>query len=202
MTAVEASGPGFRWGDGKTGTGRGGDASGPNCVRGDAGMAEEVVTIGRSGVPQAQRRTAKKFSAVRQKLFLDHLARTCNVRASAAEAGIHYSTVYVERRRNRAFADQWREAIAIGYDALEARLVELANRALDPAEASAAIDGGEPIVVSVADAIRLLQWHRQQRDTGVSARRGRKRRPTPEETDEAILRKLRVLDRAAGRAGT
>jgi hypothetical protein len=40
-------------------------------------------------------------------LFLDHLAQTANVSASARAAGVGSSAVYAERRRSPAFRDAW-----------------------------------------------------------------------------------------------
>lgn len=47
--------------------------------------------------------------------FLDHLAETANVSASARAAGVASSAVYAERRRSPAFRDAWALALAEGY---------------------------------------------------------------------------------------
>ena len=56
-------------------------------------------------------------------LFLDHLAQTANVSASAREAGVTSSAVYAERRRTPAFRDAWALALAEGYARLETDLL-------------------------------------------------------------------------------
>ena len=55
-------------------------------------------------------------------LFLDHLAQTANVAASARAAGVTSSAVYAERRRTPAFRDAWALALAEGYARLETDL--------------------------------------------------------------------------------
>lgn len=56
-------------------------------------------------------------------LFLDHLAQTANVSASALAAGVKNSAVYAERRRSPAFRDAWALALAEGYARLETELL-------------------------------------------------------------------------------
>jgi hypothetical protein len=56
-------------------------------------------------------------------LFLDHLAQTANVSASALAAGVKSSAVYAERRRTPAFRDAWALALAEGYARLETDLL-------------------------------------------------------------------------------
>ncbi|OYY70135.1 MAG: hypothetical protein B7Y44_03965 [Sphingomonadales bacterium 28-55-16] len=55
--------------------------------------------------------------------FLDHLAQTANVSASARVAGVGSSAVYAERRRSPAFRDAWALALAEGYARLETDLL-------------------------------------------------------------------------------
>ena len=45
-------------------------------------------------------------------LFLDHLAQTANVAASARAAGVLSSAVHAERRRSPAFRDAWALALS------------------------------------------------------------------------------------------
>lgn len=55
--------------------------------------------------------------------FLDHLAETANVSASARAAGVASSAVYAERRRSPAFREAWALALAEGYARLETDLL-------------------------------------------------------------------------------
>lgn len=59
------------------------------------------------------------LSPERIKIFLDVLAEGCNVTRAAAAAGVGRQTAYDRRKRDQAFAQAWREAIALGVTALE-----------------------------------------------------------------------------------
>lgn len=73
---------------------------------------------------------ATAFDARARKAFLDHLAMTSNVAASARAAGISSARAYALRRRNPGFHDQWQAALAEGFARLEAELLAEALRAV------------------------------------------------------------------------
>lgn len=56
-------------------------------------------------------------------LFLDHLAESSNVTASAKTAGVTSSAIYRERRRNADFAGRWHQALCEGFVRLETELL-------------------------------------------------------------------------------
>ncbi|WOF43681.1 hypothetical protein KNJ79_01560 [Sphingopyxis indica] len=56
-------------------------------------------------------------------VFLDELAASSNVAASARAAGVSANAMYRERRRNAAFAKRWLAALCEGYARLEAELL-------------------------------------------------------------------------------
>ncbi|HEX2811389.1 MAG TPA: hypothetical protein VHO04_01805 [Sphingopyxis sp.] len=56
-------------------------------------------------------------------VFLDALAESSNVAASARAAGIAANAMYRERRRNAGFAARWHEALCEGFARLEAELL-------------------------------------------------------------------------------
>ena len=58
-----------------------------------------------------------------QDLFLEALAESSNVAASARTAGVSANAMYRERRRNSAFAARWHEALCEGFARLEAELL-------------------------------------------------------------------------------
>ncbi len=81
--------------------------------------------------------------------FLETLAQTSNVSASAAAANTPLATAYRVRRDDPAFALKWRGALHEGYEHLEMEVLAylrgtMADRKID-----------------VASAIRLLAAHRQ-----------------------------------------
>lgn len=58
-----------------------------------------------------------------RKAFLDHLAQTANVSASARVAGVAGGCFYAERQRSPAFCSAWALALAEGYARLETNLL-------------------------------------------------------------------------------
>ena len=55
--------------------------------------------------------------------FLEALAETSNVAASARAAGVTGNAMYRERRRNAGFAARWHAALCEGFARLEAELL-------------------------------------------------------------------------------
>lgn len=87
-----------------------------------------------------------------RRLFLDHLAESSNVTASAEKAGISVSRAYKVRREEIEFARQWLGALAEGYLHLELEVV----RRLREGDFKVGEDGK----FDFANAIRLLAAHR------------------------------------------
>lgn len=145
----------------------------------------------------------------RRQLFLETLSETCNVRAAVAATGMSSSGLYYLRNRDPDFADQWQEALVIAYDRLEQALVRHALRELGEIDsedvphrdhATAPVAGnpgtGLPPVLQKVDfqlALLLLNRHR----SAVEGRGGprRAKRPTPEQTDALLRKKLDALAR-------
>jgi hypothetical protein len=95
-----------------------------------------------------------------RRLFLDHLAESSNVTASAEKAGISASRAYKVRREEAEFARQWLVALAEGYLHLEMDVV----RRLREGDARTTDDGK----FDFANAIRLLAAHRDNAARGAS----------------------------------
>jgi hypothetical protein len=81
-------------------------------------------------------------------IFLQALAESSNVSASAAKANVTTARVYKARREESAFAVKWRAALREGYDNLE---IELLGHLRNPDPARK---------MDVAAAVRLLAAHR------------------------------------------
>ena len=81
--------------------------------------------------------------------FLEALAETSNVTASAVRANVPLRTVYKVRRADAAFAAEWQLALHEGYDMLEMALLGYL-RDPDPKRK-----------MDVAAALRLLAAHRE-----------------------------------------
>ena len=155
---------------------------------------DSIYFRGKSGGVQRRRIRHDGWTARRRAIFLDHLAATCNVEASAKAAGPHVATVYALRRRDPDFAAQWRAALESGFDRLQAMLIE---RAMGPMVVAI---GETPVPdaaqMDTALAMQLIEHHRRT-ITGAKMRRGGpvQTRATEEETNAAILKRLKVLHR-------
>lgn len=73
----------------------------------------------KSGAPSVRRLSYASWS----RPFLDALAATSNVAASARAAQVPTKTVYDARRTNPEFHRKWQEALCEGYDLLEMDLL-------------------------------------------------------------------------------
>ncbi len=73
---------------------------------------------------------ASGFDARARKLFLEHLALTSNVAASARKAGVASSRGYALKRKNPDFARDWQAALSEGFARLEAELLAEALRTI------------------------------------------------------------------------
>jgi hypothetical protein len=82
-------------------------------------------------------------------VFLEALAETSNITASAVRANVPLRTVYKVRRADEAFAADWQVALHEGYDMLE---MELLGYLRDPQPQRK---------MDVAAALRLLAAHRE-----------------------------------------
>ena len=110
--------------------------------------------------------------------FLELLAQTSNIAASARTANVPLSTVYRMRRNDREFAAKWEHALYEGYTSLE---MELLGYLRSP-EADRKMD--------VANALRLLTAHRET-VAREKARRGKRDRKEVLASLEAKLEKMR-----------
>ena len=131
--------------------------------------------------------------------FLDHLAATCDVKASARSIGVGVSSVYVLRRRDERFAAEWQQALALGYQMLETQLVGhvLSH---DPSNYLTNGDTAKTGAIYVEHALRLLTVHREALLKTAKAPRGGSvhRQVSQEETDAALLASIAKTERKLG----
>lgn len=66
----------------------------------------------------------KLFDKAAKTVFLEWFAATCNVKFSAAKAGVAYQTVFKHRMKDEAFAEAWGRCLAQGYARVEAQSLE------------------------------------------------------------------------------
>lgn len=149
------------------------------------------------GSPVIRRIRRDGWTKAARAVFLDHLAATCNVRASAQAAGRGYHSVYGLRRRDPDFAAAWEAAIETGYARLEAMMLARASGTGGTAAIDNAIDPEtlpEPPDIDRMDSemgMRLLALHRKRGPND----RGRKpfRRVSQSEVEQALLKRLKAL---------
>lgn len=133
------------------------------------------------------RSTGKRWTSAAERRFLDHLAATCNVRASAAACGFDLSLIYRKRRADPGFARSWQMALEQGYSTLETLLLQRATEALDGREPEPGLVI-EPMTVKEATA--LLAAHRARVNGHPRPRRRWARPRSLDEMRSSILAKL------------
>ncbi len=101
----------------------------------------------------------KPAFATWSKKFLQHLAETSNVTASAEHASVATSTAYEARRHNPEFNRAWRQALCDGYELLELELLRRLREGEVKPTAEAARGSRR---YDNATAFRLLAAHREQ----------------------------------------
>jgi hypothetical protein len=92
---------------------------------------------------QKRRVAGPELSEAKRNAFFQTLAATCNVALASKVVGVDPAGIYRARRRDPAFAAGWDEALAIGYDRLEAEALRYAierigDVPIDPESADAA----------------------------------------------------------------
>lgn len=154
------------------------------CVSFRLAWEEALEIFALSGRKAANQSAAQRKADQWKKVFLEELAETSNVTASAAKADVPTSEVYRARRANRDFAAQWRAALFEGYANLE---MEVLGYLRDPAPARK---------MDVAVALRLLAAHKET----VAKERAQRANVSTAQVRETIERKVEELrKKVAGR---
>ena len=141
------------------------------------------------------------WTAVRRRAFLDHLSQHCNVAAACRAVGMDPSSAYHLRRRDAGFAAQWREALEVNYERLEAALLRYSIDSLgSERDVEADADApGEGRAVRATDVQVAVQMLGRRREGAAPARMGAVA-AAREETDAALRRQLDVLAKRLKRA--
>lgn len=147
------------------------------------------VLVGKDG-PQLIRSSGRRWSDAAEARFLDHLAATCNVTASADAAGFTRVAIYKRRRRDSAFAERWQAALDQGYARIEALVLRRIEEALE----GFVPDPDLPIPpLTMKDALAVLGHHRRSVDRGPRSRRQWARPRSLDEVRDSILAKLEAI---------
>ena len=92
-----------------------------------------------------------------ERIFLDQLGETSNVKAACELASVSQSLVYKRRRDDPDFARQWYAALSEGYDNLEMELLSrLREGRLEDVDAE-----GNKRKFDIGTAFRCLVAHRE-----------------------------------------
>lgn len=129
---------------------------------------------------------SKALSLKARSGFLNHLAATGSVDAAADAAEIAPIQAYAACRTDAAFAEAWRAALRVGYDRLEAMLIERTAAVL------AGETSGPLETPDVLFALRLIE--RQREAEGLPAKRTTGGGGA-DKTDAAILKRLAMLSK-------
>ena len=84
------------------------------------------LTLVAAAKPQMKKRAKRDWSKAKAEKFLSALADTCNVSEACRQSGVPMTVAYRRRKMDAAFRAEWAEMIAIGYQRLEAVLLERA----------------------------------------------------------------------------
>jgi hypothetical protein len=158
-------------------------------ARGPRGAA---VRLAKNGKTKVARTGGHRWSAAAEAVFLEHLAATANVSASAEAAGFSTVAIYKRRMKEAAFRTRWQAALEQGVARIEMALVHSAAASLE----GTPIAGDHPIpAMSVADALNVVRLHRAAVHGGKPQRYGwRMELPDIEVVRAEILRKVAVLE--------
>jgi len=140
-------------------------------------------------------RSGRRWTDKSERIFLETLAATCNVRLSAATCGFSTVAVYKRRMRYPGFAALWAEAIEQGYARIEAMLVERATDSVVRVKLDGDWDpAGE--AMSNADLMNLLKLHRGTARGGRAQNYGwASKPPDMEAVRKGIMRKIEAIAR-------
>lgn len=126
---------------------------------------EPDLTRNAAGGPQLKETRARRFGKADKAVFLDTLAATCNIAASARACGFSTSTIERHRNKDATFRDNVRRALTTGYKRLEMAMLERAIHGVEEEVWHAGKVVGTKIVYSDNVALRLLALHRDSVET-------------------------------------
>jgi hypothetical protein len=111
--------------------------------------------------PQMKKRAKRDWSKAKALKFLSALADTCNVSEACRQSGVPMTVAYRRRKMDAAFRAEWAEMIAIGYQRLEAVLLERAFNGTEKIVTKR--DGSEERMREYPNqlGLQLLKMHRE-----------------------------------------
>jgi hypothetical protein len=155
---------------------------------------ETYVGTDRYGNLQVRKLRKDSWTMSDKAAFLDHLAVTCNVKASCAAIGKAENVAHAMHRRDPAFAEAWGHALHSGYATLEAMLIERARGSIPIpiGETKVTIDPGQ---MDTELALKLIDRHLKRLQGGAHKGMQPYKRVTEDKTNAALLKRLKALHR-------
>ena len=159
-------------------------------------MEKDTVIRSATNRPLQRRIVTHGWTDARRAAFLDEVAATCNLRRSAEAVGMTCKGMYALRRRDPVFAEQLRNAMLSGYERLEGELLRMATAVFEDGDTGGAgKDNAITGVMTVEQAMKLLERYQSTAKGAGIARREGQHRATQAETDAMLLEQLRILKR-------
>lgn len=142
-------------------------------------------------------RSRSRWSQEAERVFLEHLAATCNVRAAADAAGFSTTAIYNRRMKWPGFREAWARAVEQGFARLETQLIETASASLSGGD----FDGGREVErCSFAEALNLYKLHLPAVRGGAPHRFDARSRPLdPDAVRASLLKKIEMIERGMAR---
>lgn len=131
-------------------------------AEGDARRTDPQLVRMISGRVQLRRALPGRIDEFARQRFLAALSATANVRLAAKAAGFSHAAFYHHKRAAPGFAREWRLALEIGYERLEAELIQ-GWRTDAPGTDTWLRNNSPPIPpMSVSQALQLLYLHQKE----------------------------------------
>jgi hypothetical protein len=149
---------------------------------------KKQMTLVAARKPQLKKRARRDWSKTKAREFLTILAATCNVSEACRRARVPMTVAYRRRKMDASFRAEWAEMIAIGYQRLEAVLLERAFNGTEKVITKR--DGSEERMREYPNqlGLQLLKMHRE---TAMEA----DSEMAPEDVDEIRERLVKKLQR-------
>ncbi|MEO9470343.1 hypothetical protein [Parasphingorhabdus sp.] len=125
--------------------------------------SEQMESSGRNPERDRQSRNTplQAWQESQKQIFLAELAATSCVAHSARKAKLSRSTLYLWRDKDNGFAEEWRAALASGFELLEMELLVRARRGVDVPVFHGGKHVGTIKQYNDATALRLLALHKE-----------------------------------------
>jgi len=137
-------------------------------------VARKQMTLVAAKKPQLKKRAKRDWSKDKAAKFLAVLSETCNVSEACRRSGVPMTVAYRRRKMDAGFRAAWLEAIAVGYQRLEALLLDRAFNGTEKVVTRQGRQRGAGARISQPDRAAAAQDAPRDGDRGRAARRGRR----------------------------